>query len=97
MAKRKAGASANTLQDEDIDDSLLDSPVKPTRPSKEAVATTQSSKPKHEDQQARDQALRQELAAVRKVNETIEGVIESLDKAKTNMKVRDIPLTRHIR
>ena len=40
-----------------------------------------------EAQKARDDALRQELASVRKVNEAIEGVLASLQKAKTNMKV----------
>ena len=40
-----------------------------------------------EVQKARDDVLRQELASVRKVNEAIEGVLASLQKAKTNMKV----------
>lgn len=36
---------------------------------------------------SRDEALRQELASVKKVNEAIEGVLQSLEKAKANMKV----------
>lgn len=38
-----------------------------------------------EDSKAQEAALRQELADVRKVNESIEGVIDSLKKAKQNM------------
>ena len=37
------------------------------------------------ENQGTDQALRQELESVRKVNEAIEGVIESLEKARNNM------------
>lgn len=36
---------------------------------------------------ARETSLRAELASVRKVNEAIEGMVESLNKAQTNMKV----------
>ena len=43
--------------------------------------------PTQAEQQARDESLRQELANVRKVNETIEDVIDNLNKARTNMKV----------
>ncbi|KAK5088802.1 hypothetical protein LTR05_003024 [Lithohypha guttulata] len=39
-----------------------------------------------EAEKAREDALRQELASVRKVNQAIEGVLESLQKAKANMK-----------
>ncbi|KAH0604408.1 uncharacterized protein H6S33_006785 [Morchella sextelata] len=37
---------------------------------------------------SRDDALRAELAGVRKINSVIEGVVASLDKAKDNMEVR---------
>jgi DASH complex subunit Duo1 len=89
MADRKAGVLASTPQDEDIDESLWDSPMKPAqKPTQEHSSKTGApSKPKYQDQEVREQALRQELASMRKVNETIEGVIQSLDKAKTNMKV----------
>jgi len=40
-----------------------------------------------EADKSREEALRQELASVKKVNETIEGVLHSLEKAKANMKV----------
>jgi hypothetical protein len=45
----------------------------------------------YEDSDAKDIALRQELASVRKVNEAIEGVIHSLQQAQNNMKVNRIP------
>lgn len=44
--------------------------------------------PSSEAQKSREESLRQELASVKKVNETIEGLLASLEKAKTNMKVR---------
>ena len=40
-----------------------------------------------QDLEAEVRRLREELASVRKVNEAIEGVIESLEKAKSSMKV----------
>jgi hypothetical protein len=42
---------------------------------------------KFEDGESREVSLRNELENVRKVNEAIEGVIESLDKAKGSMRV----------
>ena len=42
---------------------------------------------KYEKQESKDEALRNELESVRKVNEAIEGVIESLNKAKSSMNV----------
>ena len=41
-----------------------------------------------DEQQSRDQSLREELANVEKVNQAIEGVIESLGRARENMQVR---------
>lgn len=46
---------------------------------------------KFEKQASKDELLRNELESVRKVNDAIEGVIESLDKAKSSMSVS--PLT----
>ncbi len=42
-------------------------------------------------EEAREAALRQELENIRNVNKVIEGVVESLQKAKDNMAVRTIP------
>ena len=41
-----------------------------------------------EEQKSHDDALRQELVNVKKVNEAVEGVIQSLERAKENMKVK---------
>lgn len=91
MAEKRTGTSANLFIDEDIDDSLLDSPVQPTqKPKEQASKAAHSFKQSYGNKESRDAALRQELANVRKVNETIEGVIESLDKAKTNMTVGNL-------
>lgn len=86
------------LDDEDIDESLWNSPVKDNATSVPSTKKRDpgyvppraifSARPAYVDQQARDQSLRQELASVRKVNEAIEGVLASLEKAKTNMKAR---------
>jgi hypothetical protein len=89
MAERRLVGSASIFNYPDIDDSLLESPVKPAqKPKEQASKAAHSSKPKYEDSETRDAVLRQELANVRKVNETIEGVIQSLGKATTNMNVR---------
>lgn len=40
-----------------------------------------------EVEQTREDVLRRELASVKNVNAAIEGVLESLQKAKANMKV----------
>ena len=41
-------------------------------------------------EEARETALRQELAGIRSINEVIEGVVESLERAKGNMEVGGI-------
>lgn len=43
--------------------------------------------PDPDDPEAREEALRQELAGVNQINSVIEGVITSLDKARENMTV----------
>lgn len=48
----------------------------------------QTEKSEYENGESREVALRHELENVRKVNAAIEGVIESLDKAKSSMRVR---------
>ena len=77
--------------DNELDESLWDTPAKPTHkpvngpdgPSK----TVGASRPSYEDEEAREAALRQELASVRKVNDAMEDVLQNLERAKTNMKV----------
>ena len=83
--------SGSVLNDDDIDESLWDSPAKPTHDQWQSPKGTAkhptTAKPTYQEQQAREDSLRQELESVRRVNETIEGVIQSLAKAKDNMKV----------
>lgn len=61
-------------------------------PSAEATVNRDTTKPGNgqtlfEKEAARETSLRAELATVRKVNEAIEGMVESLKKAQANMKV----------
>ena len=91
MANRNSRAVP--IQDDDINDSLWDSPVKPAYKVKNDASSSNpksrsTSKPTYEEQQSREEHLRQELAIVREVNDTIEGVIESLEHAKGNIKVQ---------
>lgn len=55
-----------------------------------------SSRPDDEAVKAREQSLRQELASVKKVNETIEGLLASLEKAKANMQVSQLGIIQLI-
>ena len=73
---------SNAVQTDNPDESLWDSPAKPEG------KQSNSTKPTYQEQQQRDESLRQELQSVRQVNEAIEGVVQSLRKAKDNMKVR---------
>ena len=41
----------------------------------------------HDHDETREAALRRELAGLRSINEVIEGVVESLERAKGNMEV----------
>lgn len=88
----------------DSDDHLFDTPAHKQTKSKSTMPAngkpteqTQQSKVRPEESRydaeeaakERDVALRQELENVRKINEVIEGVVESLEKAKSNMDVSD--------
>ena len=74
---------SNFAQNAETDESLWDSPSKAESTGKQAT----TSKPTYQEQQEHDQNLRQELQSVREANEAIEGVVQSLRKAKDNMKV----------
>ncbi|KIV96980.1 hypothetical protein PV10_00790 [Exophiala mesophila] len=71
------------------DDSIWDFPTHsnndPSNTQKTSDKHGPSGKPTYEQLEAREQELRRELEHVRKVNQAIEGVIESLGKAKNNM------------
>lgn len=62
----------------------------PPKPARTPTLPQRSNSPV--DQDARDAALRAELAGVQNINKVIEGVIESLEKAKANMEVCILPL-----
>lgn len=74
---------AGRSQYEDDDSVLWDSPVKTDAAGKYSNAAG-SAPTSQEDREA---SLEQELQNVRQVNEAIEGVIQSLRKAKDNMQV----------
>ena len=73
------------------DESLRDSPAPESNRTKGNIISTKPAADGHhsfnETQQSHDAELRQELASVRKVNDAIEGVIESLERAKVSMGV----------
>ncbi len=79
-------------KDEDVDERQWTSPAKAAHDDEETPKVTvkyaQPYRPTYEEQQQREENLRRELESVRQVNETIEGLIHSLGKAKDNMKVR---------
>jgi len=72
----------------DLDDSdiIFDSPP-PTNSDKKPVTTPQYQESRFTTEEAREASLKQELENVRKINQVIEGVVESLEKAKSNMEV----------
>ncbi len=53
-----------------------------------AGAKARTKESHYSTEEAREAALRRELESVRNVNKVIEGVVESLQKAKDNMGVR---------
>ena len=98
MSQDVAGPNLDdlSLSDPDTDD-LFASPSAANNKSKsrrkppptpEQPTVTPRAPPLHDDPSRREGALRAELANIRNVNEIIEGVISSLDRAKENMNVR---------
>ena len=84
-------------------DALFDSPATRKKKSKDANANTTSSEgsapsktrpveSRYSTEESRNAALRKELDSVRNVNKVIEDVVESLQKAKNNMNVRNYTL-----
>lgn len=82
------------LSDSDTDD-LFASPSRTAeKPSKAATGPSSTDKPsasreesRYDAEQAREAALQRELEGVRNINEIIEEVISSLERAKGNMNV----------
>lgn len=87
------------LSDEDTEE-LWNSPSqRRTKPVSQKTSTTPDERTQHRDsesvygrEEAREQVLRNELQRVRTVNEAIEGVLESLQRARGNMEVCAISL-----
>lgn len=52
-----------------------------------AAGKTRTAESHYSTEEAREAALRRELESVRNVNKVIEGVVDSLQKAKNNMDV----------
>ena len=65
--------------------SLSETPKPPVSSSRTNATPGQS---KYDTEESREAALRKELAGIRNINQVVEGVVESLDKAKGNMDVR---------
>jgi hypothetical protein len=95
------------LSDSDDDALLLDTPAprktkdKPENEGDNGAAGKTRSKESHYSvEEAREAALKKELENVRNVNRVIDGVVESLEKAKANMNVSVDPcpsLVEHAR
>ncbi len=79
-------------QVDDMDESLWDSPATAHQDGGKLPNTNKST---YQELQEREESLKQELHSVRQVNEAIEGVIQSLGKAKDNMKVCEKPIDLH--
>ena len=85
---------ALNLSDSDSD-ALFDTPAvkknkkKDQEDASDRTATRKARKESHyTTEEAREAALRKELESVQNVNRVIEGVVESLEKAKSNMGMR---------
>ena len=66
---------------------LFSSPSKAEHEEQQPRTPTNQNAP-FDAEEAREAALQKELEGVRKINEAIEGVIETLERAKGNMNVR---------
>lgn len=97
LADSPAEMSVSDEENEDLWASPSKKPTKPEGPSnpKAQDSNMQSSQSRHDEsrygnEEAREEALKKELQSVRNINQVIEGVIESLDRAKSNMEVGNI-------
>lgn len=60
----------------------------PPKPAPGRSKTPTNPNPNFDTEESREAALRKELEGVRKINEVIEGVIGTLERARGNMGVR---------
>jgi hypothetical protein len=102
MSKDYEDPDLEGLNLSDSDDHLFDSPVDLKAQAKISALTngksgeatqhnkTHPGESSYDAEEIREAQLRQELENIRKINTVIEGVVESLEKAKTNMEVSHI-------
>lgn len=91
--------ATSKVQDLDLSDddteALFASPSRPQRPKPSKSETQQSASQQSrtvehrdaDDHEAREVALRKELAGIRNINQVIEGAIDSLERAEGSMGV----------
>jgi hypothetical protein len=88
------------IKDDFDDDFLFDSPSesKSKAPESKDESKARPAESRFGAEEAREAALKQELENVRKINQIIEGVVDSLEKAKNNMDVshRAEPYLHHL-
>ena len=81
------------LSDSDTED-LFASPSRTSKLNKtqdsSSGPTPRSGESKYDAEQAHEAALKRELESVRSINEVIEGVVSSLERAKGNMDVSTV-------
>lgn len=76
------------LVDQDDDSELIfDSPAAPTSADRPAHSGARFQESRYSTEEAHQAALKQELENIKRINQVIEGVVESLEKAKSNMDV----------
>jgi hypothetical protein len=105
MSKPYEDLDLEGLNLSDSDDHLFDSPVNVRTTGKLPAGAdaktgdagqqnkTRSGESRYDVEETREAQLRQELDNIRKINTVIEGVVDSLEKAKTNMDVSCSPLS----
>ncbi len=54
----------------------------------QTASKSRNGESRYDSEDAREASLRRELDSVRSINQVMEGVLESLDRAKGNMEVR---------
>ena len=79
-----ASPSTTTTKSHKSKRSISEAPQTPASSSQSNATPAQS---KFDAEEAREAALRKELDGVRQINKVIEGVVDSLEKAKDNMDV----------
>lgn len=85
---------ADHLSDESDHEDLFASPSKkPARePERPKTPSNQNNNPYDDSDDVREAALQRELEGVRNINELIEGVIGTLERANGNMHVSSLPV-----